>query len=88
MPRWASRITLEVTEVRVQRLQAISEEDAVAEGLTPGRRDEQARQLSWGRLGFMELWESINGKRAPWSSNPSVWAISFRRVRDDEGGKA
>lgn len=72
MPRWASRITLEVTEVRVQRLQDISEEDARAEGVEPHHDDP--------RLDFRALWDSINRDRAPWSANPWVWCISFRRL--------
>lgn len=96
MPRWASRITLEVTEVRVQRLHEISEEDAKAEGVTPytppdGHISLDQRVPGPGfdrcrlgdqphRLPFADLWDTINGKRAPWSSNPWVWAISFRRV--------
>lgn len=100
MPRWASRITLEVTEVRVQRLQEISEEDAKAEGVNavcPGcgqtlAQDDET-EAHWicedgndgvpfeHRVGFERLWGLINGKRAPWSSNPWVWAITFRRIK-------
>lgn len=70
MPRWASRIDLEVTEVRVQRVQEITREDAIAEGVT-----------THDVFGFMRLWDSINGKRAPWASYPWVWALTFKRVR-------
>lgn len=91
MPRWASRITLEVTEVRVQRLQEISEDDARAEGCT-GHDPEPANEggtyyvmkgasaAPSAHAHFRFLWDQINGKRAPWSSNPWVWAISFKRV--------
>jgi hypothetical protein len=79
MPRWASRITLEVTDVRVERLQAITEEDARAEGCwideaTYGPCDDSARDV------FGDLWDQINRKRAPWSSNPWVWRVAFRRI--------
>jgi hypothetical protein len=91
MPRWASRITLDVTDVRVQRLQDISEEDARAEGVeafegmvndatlcamskATGDTATDARPL------FACLWDSINGKRAAWASNPWVWCVAFRRV--------
>lgn len=79
MPRWASRITLEVTEVRVERLQEITERDARAEGIDPGTSicDFAATPA---RDDFARLWDSINGARASWASNPWVWAISFRRV--------
>jgi hypothetical protein len=73
MPRWASRITLEITEVRVQRLQEISEDDARAEGTTPG-------ELGGHYAAFSCLWDRINLKRAPWSSNPWVWAVTFRTI--------
>lgn len=82
MPRWASRITLEVTDVRVQRLQDISEADAVAEGCdgkcpvgyVPVHQD---RPFTYQ---FAQLWDSINAKRAPWESNPPVWAVTFKRI--------
>lgn len=73
MPRWASRITLEVTGVRVERLQDLTEEDAKAEGVAP------SRVLS-AREEFERLWGVINAKRAPWSSNPWVWRVEFKRV--------
>lgn len=73
MPRWASRITLEVAEVRVQRLQEISEDDARAEGSAPGT-------FGGCRAAFVYLWERINAKRATWASNPFVWALTFRRL--------
>jgi hypothetical protein len=96
MPRWASRITLEITQVLLQRLQDISEDDARAEGVTPytppdGNVSPDQRVPGMGfdgcrlgdqphRLPFSDLWDSINGKRAPWSRNPWVWAITFRRL--------
>lgn len=90
MPRWASRITLEITDVRVQRLQEITEEDAKAEGVEEWCscvcHDETNVQTCsdcgdrHGRDGFVGLWDAINGKRAPWDSNPWVWALTFRRV--------
>ncbi len=71
MPRWASRITLEVTGVRVERLKDISEEDAMAEGWP---RD------SFPRPWFVHLWESINGAGS-WDANPWVWVVEFRRIK-------
>lgn len=70
MPRAASRITLEVTGVRVERLQDISEADARAEGAAA------PPHLSY-RDGYAWLWDSINGPGA-WDLNPYVWCISFR----------
>lgn len=79
MPRWASRITLEVTAVRVERLQDISRTDALAEGMPEGAPNDlwKGHPVSM----FCLLWQQINGKRAPWASNPWVWVIEFRRVQ-------
>lgn len=119
MPRWASRITLEITEVRVQRLQEISDDDAKSEGVEPytpptGHISPDQRVPGPGfddcrlgdqphRLPFADLWDKINGKPRPmlddegitvrddedkpimvapksWTSNPWVWAITFKMV--------
>lgn len=77
MPRWASRITLEVTGVGVQRLQEINDWQILAEGM-PAVSLPQGSPL--GRAWFREVWDSINGKRAPWDSNPWVWCLSFKRL--------
>jgi hypothetical protein len=88
MPRWASRITLKVEQVRVERVQDISEEDAKAEGAA--RRFEinaaefcsgqqlDFEKLSTYRIGFRHLWDSINAKRGyGWDTNPWVRAVTF-----------
>ncbi len=75
MPRWASRLTLHVTDVRVQRLQDISEADAVAEGC-PARNDEELAGMEASGW-FCSLWDDLYAKRAPWASNPWVVAITF-----------
>lgn len=79
LPRWASRITLEITEVRVERLQAITEEDAKAEGIVPQEWVDANAPFRSHRGAFQLKWDEINGKKASWSSNPFVWAIAFRR---------
>ncbi len=89
MPRWASRLTLTVTEVRVQRLQKISEEDAVAEGVQKGEPSSDLAGLlgcTWGIDGdfrcstpvaaYCRLWNSLHGPDA-WDANPWVVAVSF-----------
>lgn len=72
MPRLASRITLEIMGIRVERLQDISEEDSLAEGLH-GRIDNIESPLEQ----FKDLWSSINGERL-WDENPFVWVIEFK----------
>jgi hypothetical protein len=66
MPRWASRITLEITAVRVERLQDIGEADARAEGVT-------------AVCAYRKLWEKIHGPGS-WDANPYVWVVEFRQV--------
>ena len=83
MPRVASRITLEVTGVRVERLHDISDSDCMAEGLQSavdhfsgkisGVTDASVRSC------YRALWESINGPKS-WSANPFVWCVEFRRI--------
>lgn len=83
MPRWASRITLEVTEVRVQRLQEISPDDVRAEGICLPRTElfPDVNTGSKLRQRFEWLWDSLNKKKHPWSSNPWVWAITFKEAQ-------
>jgi hypothetical protein len=95
MPRWASRITLEIADVRVERVQDISRDDAVAEGIerlsgafscTPWRNyrlrggEPFAMNCASPIMSFCTLWDTINGKRAPWDSNPWVGALTVRRI--------
>ena len=85
--RWASRLTLEITGVRVERLQQITRDDAIAEG--PEQHDDDgvtyygdfgkghADPRSW----YRSAWDAVNASRGyPWSSNPWVWVLSFRRL--------
>jgi hypothetical protein len=74
MPRWASRLTLTVTNVRVQRLQDISVDDAIAEGRPQGGEFLSARR--W----FHQLWNSLHGPEA-WDANPWVVCLSFQTHR-------
>jgi hypothetical protein len=73
MPRWASRITLEITNVRVERLHDITPDDAEAEGIVVAENTPQAVQQ------FSRLWRDINGGDS-WASNPWVWVIEFKQV--------
>ncbi|EAA8215607.1 hypothetical protein JNF56_001075 [Salmonella enterica] len=83
MPRWASRITLKITDVRVERLNAISEEDAQAEGVQPACYEITPPEAAY-RVSFGEVWRGIYGEES-WVANPWVWVIEFKRV---EGGAA
>lgn len=90
MPHKYSRITLEITDVRVQRLQDLTEEDAEEEGIDtwhdfPNHRNYPDGECNCGDFPssdrFSWLWDSINVKRCPWSSNPFVWALTFKMVK-------
>jgi hypothetical protein len=93
MPRWASRITLEIVSVRVERLQDIGEGDAIAEGIELILGDYNRRDFSgcwkdytssqpyWNspKDSYHSLWETINGKGS-WALNPYVWVIEFKTL--------
>lgn len=81
MPRWVSRIDLEITSVRVERLQDISEADAIAEGVD-GEKEAAERGSTWydkPKRAYRFLWEEINGQGS-WNLNPWVWVVSFNRI--------
>jgi len=89
MPRWASRIQIEIKNMSVERVQDVSEEDAVKEGVlsAQGIQDYKTKPLSFaaGRTtpkdAFSELWDSINEKRGfSWDSNPWVWVLEFEVI--------
>ena len=87
MPRWASRITLEITRVRLGRLNAITEADCVAEGIEKTAHDfwrlygphYGANATYSPRTSFRTLWESINGAES-WAADPWVWVVEFKRL--------
>lgn len=97
MPAWASRVWLDVVDVRAERLQDITEEDARAEGVdnrsdlawdgavaiaAVTREDPYAVAVRLGyRCGFAHKWDEINGERATWASNPWVWRIEFKETK-------
>jgi hypothetical protein len=94
MPRWASRLTLEIINVRVERVQDISQEDIESEGLwyfSEAYRDEICKWRDCAsaiqntrRKYFKILWDSINLKRGfGWDSNPFVWVIEFKRIENE-----
>lgn len=76
MPRWASRIQLEITAVRVERLQDISDEDSLAEGIYPTGT---GLYPGSAKAEYRKLWETINGADS-WQSTPWVWVVEFKRV--------
>lgn len=85
MSRWASRLTLQVIRVRVERIRDITQADAIAEGMEPGLGQNSALQR------FIDLWRSLNkGRGYEWHSNPWVWVIEFahrneRRIPYENG---
>jgi len=88
MRRCDSRIILEITAVRVERLQDISEADAIAEGIQGDgimyydySPEGTGLPTQTPRSSYCGLWDSINGKRFPWASNPWVWVLTFQRVK-------
>ena len=97
MPKEAARIFLKVTNVRVERLQDISEKDAIAEGVDMLG---ETKQYNWKYYknynksqdytfmspidSFESLWQSINAKKHPWESNPWVWVYEFERIEKPE----
>ena len=98
MPRWASRILLEIVSVRVERLQAISDADAQAEGVERVVIGEGWRRYcddeivgvppcATARDSYGTLWQQINGPGS-WDANPWVWVIEFRRIDDNSKGMA
>ena len=84
MPRWASRIRLEIASVRVERVRDISEKDAEAEGIDctePFKVPYRGQYMATPELRFSFLWDSINAKRGfGWDVNPWVWRIEFKRL--------
>jgi hypothetical protein len=97
MPRWASRLTLEITDLRPERLHAITDGDARAEGIhefkLPNGSIFGPQGVNGSDVGataveaYAALWDSLNGKRAPWSTNPWCWVIGFRRVKEESHGE-
>lgn len=75
MPKWASRTTTQIDSIRLEKLNDISREDCIKEGIqwSPGQRSEPM-------IDFVILWDSINKKDFPWNSNPWVWVIDFHVV--------
>lgn len=92
MPRWASRIQLEITDIRVERVQKISEYDAMQEGCgifswehKITNKDTQTKEPN--KRKFIKLWNSINEKRGySWKSNPWVWVVEFKSIKEALNG--
>jgi hypothetical protein len=81
MPRWASRLTLEVVESWPERLHDITEEGAIAEGCVPYIDPFENIQIISVTQIYAQLWEALNAKRGyPWDANPWVWVITFKVV--------
>lgn len=92
MPRWACRLVLEISAIRMERLQAISEADAIAEGASfhdglgvghSGWRHDFGDVHATARDAFARLWRDLNGPDS-WSANPWVWVVEFMRADTDK----
>lgn len=84
MPRWASRLTLEVVSVRVERVQEISRDDVMAEGYREHDGDPMETIVCGWHEPFAAAWDSLNAKRGfGWDANPYVWVVEFRRVEGE-----
>lgn len=81
MPRWASRIDLETINVRVERVQDISEEDAKAEGVKPIQRSRELYPNDDYIFPFKELWNSTNKPEHSWMANPFVWVLDHKHLK-------
>lgn len=81
MPRWASRLTQTITEIRVERLQDITHDDCIREGIVPSIPDwhfsTPADYIKYVKKQYAILWDSLNGKKYPWSGNWWVWVLSW-----------
>lgn len=86
MPRTACRLAVDVMDVEIERLQDITSDDAVAEGIEPHDSGDAAEEDAFNRSAYAELWDSLNAKRGfSWKRNPWVWVVTFMR---DETFKA
>ena len=92
MPRWACRFAPKILSVRVERLQEITEEDAIAEGCEPASyswcepaNDMELNTTAWER--YQHIWDTLNAKRCPWSDNPWVWAYTFEKYHIPDAGQ-
>ncbi|EMK7005605.1 hypothetical protein V9J34_001361 [Salmonella enterica] len=81
MPRRASRITLEITDVRVERVRDITEDDAQAEGVRPACYEITPPEAAY-RVSFGEVWRNIYGEKS-WDVNSWCWVIEFRRLQNE-----
>jgi hypothetical protein len=81
MPRIESRITLEITNVRVERLHEINHSDLRREGVLPSNIGGELKVLQDEY--FRPLWDKINGKKHPWAENPWVWVVEFSLLKED-----
>lgn len=80
MPRWACRLVLEVTAVRIERLQAITSDDAIDEGIEPSDVGDAREEAAFNVTAYAELWDALNKKRGfGWDVNPWVWVVEFKR---------